>query len=1024
MWRIDCNFPVNGVKILRMEILSQHQHKIQRLKVIYAVALSLIALTILSSSVLMNHVIENSRGDSRVINLSGRQRMLSQRLTKCALALEKSLPADERDRLLDEMSTSFADWTTAQEGLQRGDERLGLPVPTLSSEIQSLFAEIRPSYASMVQALGVSLVQLKTNDAAASGTLRTTVEALIANEPHFLRLMDKITFQFDREAKERVDSMRFLEYAILALGLGVLLAEFLMVFRPSLIELSEMMGILEKRTHKLVETNTLLQGALEEARHLEVLANSASKAKSDFLANMSHEIRTPMNAIIGMAYLALRTDLDARQREYVSRIHTASYNLLGIVNGILDLSKIEAGKLVLEKSAFDLGDVLNHVATVTSPRAFEKGLELVFRLSPDVPSILHGDSLRLGQVITNLVGNAVKFTERGEIVVSVELAEYRGNRCELRFSVRDTGIGIPADKIGCLFDDFTQADGTITRKYGGTGLGLAISKRMVELMGGKIGLESSPGQGSTFRFTAWFDAESPHGVSIVVPASIAGCRVLVADDSDTARAVLAELLGESNFLVTLASSGQEAVEAVRATDASEPFTFICMDWKMPHMDGLEAARIIKAESSLKQPPKILLVTGFGQEVTGSDLGERWIDGVLHKPVMPRQLNASIAQLFATIPVSGTSSGPKAGAVGGRLPGMRVLLVEDNEVNRQIAVELLESEGVTVDVAENGSVGVDMISRRPYDAVLMDLQMPVMDGLTATETIRRNPQFATLPIIAMTASAMTMESERCLEVGMNDHLSKPIEPELLVLTLARHYRPSPDVDRGAREALKRQAPSDAADRLGSVEGILANVAEIPGLDVAGGLRRVANNSDLYIKLLAKFAADQETAAKDIRNALAKGDRLSARHIAHAMKGVAGNIGAFELSLRAGDVEHALRDGLLDDRFEESFRCFSESLALLFDRLRSALKPGEERRTATAEHPPVDAKDVSDRLSVLAGLLESSDMRAITCFEELKPALMSLGLKSDVAVFEKTLMKLEFESCLDLIRVLGGKIPSGS
>ncbi len=1011
-----------------MEILSQHQRKLQRLKVIYAVALSLIAMTILSSSLLMNRIIVHSRGDSRVINLSGRQRMLSQRLTKCALALERELPAGERDRLREEMASSFADWTAAHEGLQRGNERLGLPVPALSTEIRSLFAEIAPYYASMVQVLSGAIARLKANDAAASGTLRMTVETLIANEPHFLRLMDKITFQFDREAKERVDSMRFLEFVILALGLAVLLAEFLMVFRPSLVELSEMMGILEKRTHELIEANTLLQGALEEAQHLEVLANSASKAKSDFLANMSHEIRTPMNAIIGMAYLALRTDLDARQREYVGRIHTASYNLLGIVNGILDLSKIEAGKLVLEKSAFDLGDVLDHVATVTSPRAFEKGLELVFRLSPALPSILHGDSLRLGQIITNLVGNAVKFTERGEIVVSVELTEQRGNRVELGFSVRDTGIGIPEDKIGCLFDDFTQADGTITRKYGGTGLGLAISKRMVELMGGRIGLESSPGQGSTFRFTAWFDAESPHGVSIVVPSSIAGSRVLVADDSDAARAVLAEMLGESNFRVTVASSGHEAVEAVKAADASEPFAFICMDWKMPHMDGLEAARIIKAESSLKQPPKILLVTGFGQELTDSDSGKRWVDGVLHKPVMPRQMNASITQMFATVPAPGEPGGPEAGIVCGRLPGMRVLLVEDNEVNRQIAVELLDSEGVIVDVAENGVAGVEMVSRslpdRPYDAVLMDLQMPVMDGLTATETIRRDPRFANLPIIAMTASAMTTESERCLEVGMTDHLSKPIDPELLVLTLARHYRPSPGDESGVRTPIERQTLADAPGRPGTAEGVLSKVSGIPGLDVAGGLRRVANNSYLYINLLAKFVEEQEASAADIRRALAKGDRLSAQHIAHATKGIAGNLGAFELALRAGDVERGLRDGLPDDRLEETIGRFSELLASLFARIRSALKTGEKPGAATAEGPPVDVNDVFERLSMLAGLLESSDMRSMTCFEELKPALMSLGVKSEVAAFEKSLMKLEFETCLDMVRVLDGKLRSGS
>lgn len=1008
-----------------METLSRHQHKLQNLKVIYAVALSLIAMTLLSSSFLMNRVIEHSRSDSRVINLSGRQRMLSQRLTKCALALERGLPPGERARLLGEMSKSFTDWKAAHQGLQHGDEALGLPIPVLSGEIRKLFAEIGPSYSSMTRALDSALERMNAN-AVASGTLRAIIESLLDNEPLFLGLMDRITFQFDREAKERVDSMLFLELVILAIGLSVLFLEFLVVFRPSLSELSEMVGILERKSEELGRTNTLLHDALSEAKHLEVIAHSASKAKSDFLANMSHEIRTPMNAIIGMAYLALRTNLDARQREYIGRIHTASYNLLGIVNGILDLSKIEAGKLVLEKSAFDLGDVLSHVATVTSPRAFEKGLELVFRQAPAVPSILHGDSLRLGQVITNLVGNAVKFTERGQVVVSVEKGDHRLGRVELRFSVSDTGIGIPEDKHACLFDDFTQADGTITRKYGGTGLGLAISKRMVELMEGRIGLESSPGQGSTFRFTAWFDAEPSQELPVVIPAAISGCRVLVADDSETARTVLAEMLGESKLRVSLAASASEAIEAVKAADASEQYSLIYMDWKMPHIDGLEASRIIKTELSLKRLPKILLVTGFGQELAAEDPGERWVDGILHKPVMPRQMNTAIAQLFAAGSTPGEASGLEADA-GGRLRGMRVLLVEDNDVNRQIAVELLEFEGVTVDVAENGMVGVEMVSRslpeRPYDAVLMDLQMPGMDGLTATAKIRGDPRFATLPIIAMTASAMAEETEQCLAVGMNDHISKPIEPDLLMLTLARHFRPTPEDGPASRTAPEKQYRADATGPAAPGGEFLVNISGIPGLDVAGGLRRVANNRQLYRTLLAKFVEGQETAAGTIREALTKGDRFSAERVAHAAKGAAANLGALELSLRAGDLEHALRTGLSDGRLNEALERFSDTLTSLITRIRSALNMEAEGIPAIAEHPSVDAQPSFERLRVLTELLESSDMRSIMHFEELKPELIRLGLKAEVDSFEKSLMKLEFETCLELLRLLAGKLRSG-
>ncbi|WP_284187656.1 response regulator, partial [Zoogloea oryzae] len=506
----------------------------------------------------------------------------------------------------------------------------------------------------------------------------------------------------------------------------------------------------------IIEDITAERAAAEEMQRARALAEEAVRVKSDFLANMSHEIRTPMNAIVGMAYLTLQTSLTGRQRDYLTKIQAASQHLLGIINDILDISKIEAGKLVIEHVGFSLDRVLDNVTGLIAEKTAEKGLELIVDVADNVPGELVGDPLRLGQILINFANNAVKFTERGEVTIRVRLAQMRDDGPCLRLSVTDTGIGITDDQRGRLFRSFEQADSSTTRKFGGTGLGLAISKRLAELMGGEVGVDSIPGVGSTFWFTACFGRGAAQPRRLVPRADLAGRPVLVVDDNPNARDVLADMLRRMGFAVTAVDSGRAALHAVREAETrGAPFAVVFLDWQMPDRDGIATAGDIR-DLKLAEPPRLVIVTAYGREELIRSAGSVDIHDVLIKPVTASLLFDTVLRLLAgedageRAAAAGTAPSPLPAAELRAIADARILLVEDNDINQQVATEMLAHAGFVVDVADNGAVAVEKVSAGTFDLVLVDIQMPVMDGLTATRAIREQPDLAWLPIVAMTA----------------------------------------------------------------------------------------------------------------------------------------------------------------------------------------------------------------------------------------------------------------------------------
>jgi two-component system sensor histidine kinase/response regulator len=648
--------------------------------------------------------------------------------------------------------------------------------------------------------------------------------------------------------------------------------------------------------------------ALAEVHHARHIAEEATRMKSDFLANMSHEIRTPMNAVIGLSHLALKTELDARQRDYLKKIQQSGQHLLGIINDILDFSKIEAGKLSVEHAPLDLNKVLENVASLIADKTQSKGLELVIDVGLDVPNHLVGDPLRLGQVLINYANNAVKFTEQGEISIIVrKLSEAEGDVL-LRFGVKDTGIGLSSEQIGRLFKSFQQADSSISRKYGGTGLGLAISKNLAELMGGTVGVESEIGSGSTFWFTAKLGKGKSPGNHLQLRPDLRNRRILVVDDNYSARVVLSEMLASLSFDVESVASGAAAIRRIQeAVSQQRPFEIAFLDWQMPGMDGVETAKALK-KLHLNPAPHLVMVTGYGREEAIKGADDAGIADVLFKPVTGSIVydlmmgilskDARAAGSDRNVPASSTEA--KLASIA----GARVLLVEDNELNQQVASELLGYAGFIVEIAENGQEAVDKVQSQtqPYDIVLMDIQMPVMDGITATRLLRSQPQYADLPILALTANALQSDHEKCLAAGMNAHLSKPIEPDELWRALRRWVRPR--TGPWTLPAFRTEPVIDAAQAKQPPDDILPQA--IAGLDMEAGLRCVLGNKTFYISMLRKFCAGQRDFAAQFGSAIAGGDAETAERLAHTLTGVSGNIGAKDVSAAAEALSGVVRE----------------------------------------------------------------------------------------------------------------------
>lgn len=757
---------------------------------------------------------------------------------------------------------------------------------------------------------------------------------------------------------------------------------------------------IEDVTEKELQTKALLT-AFDEKKAAEELAQS----KANFLANMSHEIRTPMNVIIGMSHLISKTPLSSTQHNYLRKIQSSSQHLLGIINDILDISKIEAGKVFFEEIDFRIENVLNTIVNLISDKVKDKGLTLIFNIDEKIPLYLNGDPLRLGQILINYANNAVKFTETGSITISIKMVEEHETQVYLHFSVKDTGIGITTAGKAQLFEAFNQADMSTSRKYGGSGLGLAISKHLVELMAGQVGVESELGKGSNFWFTVHLKKSNRKLINPLTVQNLKGKHVLVIDHNQISLHVLGNLLSSLALDVEKVSSGKGALRLLQVDAAfGIHYEIIFLNWVISdEMNSLEIMREIQT-MSLGYSPHIVMVTACGREEIIAEIELAGVENILVEPISASVLfNTTMRLLGETYEMmdddeyAENQQSPDLAKALDAIRGALILVVEDNELNQEIAYQLLTEEGFIVDMANNGAEAIRMLPQKNYAIVLMDMQMPIMDGVSATIEIRKNTQFTHLPIVAMTANAMEHDKQKCLVAGMNDYIAKPIDLNQLFGALIKWISSS-----------DRSTDTFESNFIIPVDDDIV-IPFIEGLDVELGLKRISGKKKFYINMLQNYVTNQEKTVEHLRDALQKEDYVGAEIIAHSAKGVSGNIGATQLQDMAYELETRISNKTPISQMEDKLS--------LFEKVQSSLIQALKNAFPTTTPQIIQNGDITSAPSVfnrLISLLEDQDHSAVRYFEK-NSALLQSALGDEIfSTVKKQIKQYDFEATLQLLR----------